>query len=165
MFFYLLYHGQFKNHPILLQLVPHNTELRALLGAIILYFVSYAILFTQLFDFSLTHFTKHFWTMFFIDMFLTGTIVYQNDNFNMNALNFSSSVNNANNLNHNTHHNSNMNTNTFDEKINSILKKNDTRNQLDKSRKVHFDFNPVDDETSIESGDSDFDLNEFEKSL
>ena len=140
MFFYLLYQGKFKNHPLLLKLVPQQqrVEIRALLGAIILYFIAHIILFTKLFEFSLHESHKYFWAIFIVDIFITGTIIYQTDDLltNMNAV---------------------------ETKLNSILKKeNNKRNSTQKT--VRFEINK-DEDTSIESGDSEFDLDDFEKSL
>ena len=142
MFFYLLYQGKFKNHPLLLKLVPQQkrVEIRALLGAIILYFIAHIILFTKLFDFSLHESQKYFWAIFIVDIFITGTIIYQTDDLlsNMNAV---------------------------ENKLDSILKKeNNKRNSTHKT--VHFEMNMnKEEDTSIESGDSEFDLEDFEKSL
>ena len=140
MFFYLLYQGKFKNHPLLLKLVPQQkrVEIRALLGAIILYFIAHIILFTKLFDFSLHESHKYFWAIFIVDIFITGTIIYQTDDLltNMNAV---------------------------ETKLDSILKKeNNKRNSIQKT--VRFEMNK-DEDTSIESGDSEFDLDDFEQSL
>lgn len=142
MLFYLFSNGTMKNHPLLLKLLPTNDQenIRSFLGGVIVYCVAYVILFSPLFKFEMMELEKYFWAIFTIDVLFTYAYLYQNTEQNHR----------------------NMNELQLEKKLNSILKKNTDSNK--KSKNVQFE-RIRDEETEIDTGDSEFDLTEFEKSL
>lgn len=133
-----------KNHPLLKKILPHPNQekIRSFLGSIIIYCVGYVILFSPLFKFELNELEKYFWAIFTIDVLFTYAYLYQNTN--------------------ETQETSLINDSQIEQKLNSILRKNTDENR----QKKHVKFERSrDEETEIDTGDSEFDLTEFEKTL
>lgn len=131
-----------KNHPLLKKILPHPSQekIRSFLGSIIIYCIGYVILFSPLFKFELNELEKYFWAMFTIDVLFTYAYLYQNTEQRENQINDIE----------------------IEQKLNSILKKNVTQ----QTNKKNVQFERVrDEETEFDTGDSEFDLTEFEKSL
>lgn len=144
MLFYLFSNGTMKNHPLLKKILPHPNQekIRSFLGSIIIYCVGYVILFSPLFKFELNELEKYFWAIFTIDVLFTYAYLYQNTN--------------------ETQETSLINDSQIEQKLNSILRKNTDENR----QKKHVKFERSrDEETEIDTGDSEFDLTEFEKTL
>lgn len=142
MLFYLFSNGTMKNHPLLKKILPHPSQekIRSFLGSIIIYCIGYVILFSPLFKFELNELEKYFWAMFTIDVLFTYAYLYQNTEQRENQINDIE----------------------IEQKLNSILKKNVTQ----QTNKKNVQFERVrDEETEFDTGDSEFDLTEFEKSL
>ena len=106
--------------------------------------MAYIILFSNILSYNFQEIEKYFWAILIIDILTTTYLLKQNKNIN-----------------------------PMEHKLNSILKKNEGNKNMYRptpSRPVlnrpvvHFDIDG-DNDTSIESGESDFDLTEFEKSL
>lgn len=133
-----------KNHPLLKKVLPHPNQekIRSFLGSIIIYCVGYVILFSPLFKFELNELEKYFWAIFTIDVLFTYAYLYQNTNENPEI--------------------SIINDSQIEQKLNSILRKNTDENR----QKKHVKFERSrDEETEFDTGDSEFDLTEFEKTL
>lgn len=131
-----------KNHPLLLKLLPTNDQenIRSFLGGVVVYCVTYIILFSPLFKFEMTELEKYFWAIFTIDVLFTYAYLYQNTEQPHEAVRETQ----------------------LEKRLNSILKKNTDINKTSKNVK----FERIrDEETEIDTGDSEFDLTEFEKSL
>lgn len=141
MLFYLFSNGTMKNHPLLLKLLPQRDQdkIRSFLGSVIIYCVGYVILFSPLFKFELKELEKYFWAIFTIDVLFTYAYLYQNE------------------VNPSLHREQEL-----ENKLNSILKKNTS--STPKNKRVQFE-RAKEEETEIDTGDSEFDLSEFEKSL
>jgi len=144
MLFYLFSNGTMKNHPLLKKVLPHPNQekIRSFLGSIVIYCVGYVILFSPLFKFELNELEKYFWAIFTIDVLFTYAYLYQNTNENPEA--------------------SLINDSQIEQKLNSILRKNTDENR--QKKQVKFERNR-DEETEIDTGESEFDLTEFEKTL
>ena len=144
MLFYLFSNGTMKNHPLLKKVLPHPNQekIRSFLGSIVIYCVGYVILFSPLFKFELNELEKYFWAIFTIDVLFTYAYLYQNTNENPGA--------------------SLINDSQIEQKLNSILRKNTDENR--QKKQVKFERNR-DEETEIDTGESEFDLTEFEKTL
>ena len=133
-----------KNHPLLIKILPHPNQekIRSFLGSIVIYCIGYVILFSPLFKFELNELEKYFWAIFTIDVLFTYAYLYQNMSDN-NTL-------------------SSMNNEQIEQKLNSILKKNNDEHK----RKKNVQFEKTrDEETEFDTGESEFDLTEFEKTL
>lgn len=144
MLFYLFSNGTMKNHPLLKKILPNPNQekIRSFLGSIIIYCVGYVILFSPLFKFELNELEKYFWAIFTIDVLFTYAYLYQNTHENSESLT--------------------INDTQIEKKLNSILRKHTNENR--QRKQVKFEKSH-DEETEIETGDSDFDLTEFEKTL
>lgn len=145
MLFYLFSNGTLKNHPLLLQVLPNpeQEKIRSFLGSVIIYFVGYIILFSPLFKFELNELEKYFWAIFTIDILFTYAFLYQ-DNQQISEK---------------------LKETILEEKLNSILKKNNSSKSSQNSNKsVKFERR-IEDETEFDTGDSEFDLSEFERTL
>ena len=142
MLFYLFSNGTIKNHPLLKKILPHphQEKIRSFLGSVIIYCIGYIILFSPLFKFELVELEKYYWAIFTIDILFTYAYLYQNTNITQQSINEQQ----------------------LEKKLNSILKKNNV--ELKNKKHVKFENNN-DEETEIDTGDSEFDLTEFEKSL
>ena len=109
--------------------------------------MAYIILFSNILSYNFQGIEKYFWAILIIDILTTTYLLKQNKNIN-----------------------------PMEHKLNSILKKNEANKNMYRpmpdrpvlnrpaDKNVHFDIDG-DNDTSIESGESDFDLTEFEKSL
>lgn len=142
MLFYLFSNGTMKNHPLLLKLLPTHDQqnIRSFLGGVVVYCVAYVILFSPLFKFEMTELEKYFWAIFTIDVLFTYAYLYQNTEQNQDTVREIQ----------------------LEKKLNSILKRENNTNRPSKSVKFE---RTRDEETEIDTGDSEFDLSEFEKSL
>ena len=145
MLFYLFSNGTMKNHPLLKKVLPHPNQekIRSFLGSVIIYCVGYIILFSPLFKFELNELEKYFWAVFTIDVLFTYAYLYQNTEQEQQQVNY-------------------INDTQIEQKLNSILKKNNTSN----TRKKNVQFERArEEETEFDTGDSEFDLTEFERTL
>ncbi len=144
MLFYLFSNGTMKNHPLLKKILPYPNQekIRSFLGSVIIYCIGYVILFSPLFKFELNELEKYFWAVFTIDVLFTYAYLYQNTEQEQ-QLNY-------------------INNTQIEQKLNSILKKNNESNTHKKS--VQFE-RAREEETEFDTGDSEFDLSEFEKTL
>jgi hypothetical protein len=141
MLFYLFSNGSLKNHPLLLKILPdpEQEKIRSFLGSVVIYCVGYIILFSPLFKFELRELEKYFWAIFSIDILFTYAFLYQNNEPTQKQIRETQ----------------------LEQKLNSILKK-DNNPRLGKNVKFE---KRIEDETEIDTGDSEIDLSEFEKTL
>ena len=116
MLFYLFSNGTMKNHPLLKKVLPHPNQekIRSFLGSVIIYCVGYVILFSPLFKFELNELEKYFWAVFTIDVLFTYAYLYQNTEQQQQQVNY-------------------INDTQIEQKLNSILKKNNTSNNRKKT--------------------------------
>ena len=144
MLFYLFSNGTMKNHPLLKKVLPHPNQekIRSFLGSVIIYCIGYVILFSPLFKFELNELEKYFWAVFTIDVLFTYAYLYQNTEQQQQQ--------------------NNINNTEIEQKLDSILKKNNEPNTRKKSVKFE---RAHEEETEFDTGDSEFDLTEFERTL
>jgi hypothetical protein len=142
MLFYLFSNGNTKNHPLLLKILPTNNQenIRSFLGGVIVYCIAYVILFSPLFKFEVMEMEKYFWAIFTIDILFTYAYLYQNTEQSLETVRETQ----------------------LENRLNSILKKRN--NTYVSSKNVKFE-RVREEETEIDTGDSEFDLTEFKNSL